>query len=120
MRILAALPDALLWVLESGPTVARHLRQAATDAGIDSRRLVFAPAAPRATHLARMACADLFVDTLFYGAHTVAVEAAAVGLPLLTCPGQRLSSRISASIMQAAGMDAKDYVPGAVTGKCSP
>ena len=120
MRILAALPDALLWVLESGQTVARNLRQAATGAGIDSRRLVFAPSAPRGTHLARMACADLFVDTLFYGAHTVGVEAAAVGLPLLTCPGQRLSSRISASIMQAAGMDEMvvtshdDYVATAV------
>ena len=51
------------------------------------RRIVFAKRVPRTQHLSRHAAADLFLDTLTYGAHSTATDALAGGLPFLTLAG---------------------------------
>ena len=55
-------------------------------------------------HLARLKCADLFLDTLPYNAHATACDALWAGLPLLTCMGQSFAGRVAASLLQAAGL----------------
>ncbi|WP_137129723.1 glycosyl transferase [Rhizobium sp. FY34] len=104
MEIMAAVPNAVLWLLTGGDTVDEHLRQLAEKAGIVRERLVFAPKAPNAKHLARIACADLFLDTFPYGAHSTAADALTVGLPVLTYPGKSFAARFCASIVSAAGI----------------
>ncbi len=104
MRLLARVPGSVLWLLDGGEAVRRNLRRAAAARGIPPERLVFAPRLPRAEHLARHACADLFVDTFYCGAHTTAADALWAGLPVLTCPGHTMASRIGASIVRAAGL----------------
>ena len=53
-----------------------------------SRAADLRSAMPPAEHLARHRCADLFLDTLPYNAHTTASDALWAGLPLLTCRGE--------------------------------
>jgi predicted O-linked N-acetylglucosamine transferase (SPINDLY family) len=59
---------------------------------------------PLAEHLARHRCADLFLDTLPYNAHTTASDALWAGLPVLTCAGEAFASRVGASLLDAVGL----------------
>ena len=54
--------------------------------------------------MARNATADLFLDTYPYGAHTTANDALLAGLPVLTCAGETLVSRIAGSQLAAIGL----------------
>lgn len=60
MRLLAAVPGSVLWLIDGGEAVRRNLQRESAARGIEPVRLVFAPRRPRAEHLARHACADLF------------------------------------------------------------
>ena len=104
MRILAAVPHSVLWLLDSGEQVSRNLRKEAARHGIEEKRLVFAKKAPLKDHLCRVAAADLLLDTLPYNAHTTASDALWVGLPVLTCSGRSFASRVAASLLHAAGL----------------
>jgi predicted O-linked N-acetylglucosamine transferase (SPINDLY family) len=116
MEILNATPGSLLWLLSGGDAVDARLRQIAQAAGIAAERLVFAPKAANAKHLARIALADLFLDTFPYGAHSTAADALTVGLPVMTYAGKSFPARFCASIVSAAGIpelickDPQDYV----------
>ena len=63
MRILAATPDSVLWLIEYNPLANANLRREAEKRGISADRVVFAPFAEQAEHLARLRRADLFLDT---------------------------------------------------------
>ena len=104
MRLLQAVPDSVLWLLERSPEASHRLRQAAVKQGVEPARLVFAPFVEVEAHLARYPLADLFLDTLIYNAHTTAQEALYCGLPVLTCPGRTRAARIGASLVRAAGL----------------
>ena len=105
MRILRALPGAVLWLLAKPEIAEANLRREAAARGIDPSRLVFARFAPREAHLARLANADLFLDTRLVNAHTGASDALRAGVPLLTCAGDSFPSRVAASLVYAAGID---------------
>src|SRR5206468_2435925 len=64
----------------------------------------FAGEAPSESHLARHALADLFLDTLPYGAHATAADALWAGLPVLTRMGETFAGRVGASLLTAAGL----------------
>jgi predicted O-linked N-acetylglucosamine transferase (SPINDLY family) len=104
MRILAATPGAVLWLLADNPPAQGNLRAAAARAGIDPNRLVFASKTPKPAHLGRHRLADLFLDTHTYTAHTTASDALWTGLPVLTCPGPSFAGRVAASLLKASGM----------------
>jgi predicted O-linked N-acetylglucosamine transferase (SPINDLY family) len=104
MRLLAAVPESVLWLLATNADATRDLRAAAAPHGIASERIVFAPSAPFAAHLARHRLADLALDTLPYNAHTTACDALWAGLPIVTCPGVTFPSRVAASLLNAMGL----------------
>ncbi len=104
MRLLKAVPHSVLWLLEDNEAMTRNLRAAASARGVDAARLVFAARLPPAMHLARHRLADLFLDTLPYGAHTTASDALWTGLPLLTCLGKQFDGRVAASLLQTIGL----------------
>lgn len=105
MRILERAPDAVLW-FRLGDEAFSNLRAAATHAGIDPQRLINAPrVADKVDHLARHACADLFLDTLTFNAHSTALDALWAGVPLITSPGATFQSRVTAAILRVAGLD---------------
>ena len=104
MRILASVATGVLWLLEDNDAATRHLRAAAQSHGIDPARLHFAPRIRLDEHLARQACADLFLDTLPYNAHTTASDALWAGLPVLSCRGTTFPGRVGASLLHALGL----------------
>ena len=104
MRIMAAVPGSVLWLLANEADSKDRLRAVATGQGIDPARLVFGPSLPSAQHLARHRLADLFLDTLPYNAHTTASDALWAGLPVLTQMGQAFAGRVAASLLNAVGL----------------
>lgn len=105
MRLLAAVPGSVLWLMSRGDAAQANLRAEATARGIDPARLVFAGRVPRVEdHLARYRQADLFLDTFPYNAHTTAADALLAGLPVVTCMGQSFPSRVAGSLLHAIGV----------------
>jgi predicted O-linked N-acetylglucosamine transferase (SPINDLY family) len=102
MRILAQVPDSVLWLSAANPTAQRNLRREAADRGIEPTRLIFAERlASLPEHLARQRLADLFLDTLPYNAHSTASDALWAGLPVLTQLGESFAGRVAASLLTA-------------------
>jgi len=104
LRLLHQIPDAVLWLRPPVHSSGAHLRNHAMGQGIDPARLVFADHAPQDVHLARHALADLFLDTVPYGAHATAADALSAGLPVLTQLGEIFPGRVGASLLTAAGL----------------
>jgi protein O-GlcNAc transferase len=80
-QILRAVPNSYLWLMEPGDsggsestTKAALLRSVAAE-GVAAQRVLFAPRAAKARHIHRHAAADLFLDTIVYGAHSTATDA---------------------------------------------
>jgi len=89
--------------------------------------LLFADVSERNEHLRRLGCADVFLDTPAYNAHTLGCDALYLGLPMISllrsstrasenqanciCDDQstiatdKLASRVGASLLRAAEVD---------------
>lgn len=111
MRILVAVPDGVLWLVGASETQMANLRAAAVQAGIDPGRIVFTSVVDHETHIARYLAADLFLDTPIYNGHTTALDALWAGLPVLTCPGEIMPSRVAATLVTALGVGDELVVP---------
>jgi predicted O-linked N-acetylglucosamine transferase (SPINDLY family) len=104
MATLRGAPEALLWLRSDNDSVTATLRAHAEAAGIDPARLHFAAAAPRETHLARLASADLFLDSWPYNAHATASDAWRAGVPVLTRTGRSYAARVGTSLATTLGL----------------
>ncbi len=102
--LLQALPQARLWLLHWNTNVENALRAAALERGIASERLHFAPVVPLAQHLARLPCADVYLDAWPCNAHTTAGEALWMGVPVVTLIGATFAQRVAASLLHAVGL----------------
>ena len=104
MRLLEGVAGSVLWLLEANALAEDNLNREAAARGIDPARVVFAGRLPKDEHLARLECADLALDTRIYNGHTSTSDALWAGLPVLTLKGRHFASRVSASILAAAGI----------------
>jgi predicted O-linked N-acetylglucosamine transferase (SPINDLY family) len=104
MSILRAVPGSVLWLLKASTHTEENLRREATNRDVNAERLFFAPKLPMDQHLARQRCADLFLDSLPYNAHTTTSDALWVDLPVLTCMGEAFASRVAASLLRAVDL----------------
>jgi predicted O-linked N-acetylglucosamine transferase (SPINDLY family) len=109
VRILAAVPGSVLWLLGgngSAPStlVTANLKREFAARGLDPARVVFADRRPNAEYLALYRHADLFLDSWPYNAHTTASDALWAGCPVLTFLGETFASRVAASLVTAAGL----------------
>jgi predicted O-linked N-acetylglucosamine transferase (SPINDLY family) len=127
MRLLRETPGSVLWLRAGDGVVTGNLIAEAQRRGVDAARLVFAPRIQAMdAHLARYRAADLFLDTVPYGAHATARDALWAGLPVLTCAGSSFASRVAASLLTALGMPdlvtatLEEYASRAVTLANSP
>lgn len=109
-RVLQRVPQATLWLLQWNTNVQAALVAAARSRGIGAGRLRFAPLLPLDEHLARLACADVFLDAWPCNAHTTAGEALWVGVPVVTLLGRTFAQRVAASLLHQVGLD--DLVAG--------
>ena len=104
MRILTRVDGSRLWLIEDNAAAVRNPRSEPAARGVDGDRLVFSRRIPLGEHLARHQCADLFLDTLPYNAHTTASDALWAGLPVLTLTGKAFAGRVATSLLRAIGM----------------
>jgi predicted O-linked N-acetylglucosamine transferase (SPINDLY family) len=104
MTILGRVPGSVLWLLSGTADTNERLRKFAADRGVAPERIVFADKLPNPEHLARYPLADLFLDSLPYGAHTTAADSLWMNVPILTLPGRSFPSRVCASVVRAAGV----------------
>src|SRR5262249_21773754 len=108
MRLLRLTEGSVLWLLQSNDPACANLREEARKRGGDPQRLGFAPVCEQPQHLARIACADLFLDTLPCHGQTSASDALWAGVPVLTCMGDTFAGCVAASLLHA--VDLSDLV----------
>jgi predicted O-linked N-acetylglucosamine transferase (SPINDLY family) len=104
MSLLRQVPGSVLWLLQSDPIGQENLLKEADRRGVDGSRLIFAPRLPNDKHLARLAHADLVLDTLPYNAHTTASDALWQGVPVITCTGRSFAGRVATSLLHNVGL----------------
>jgi predicted O-linked N-acetylglucosamine transferase (SPINDLY family) len=103
MEILRHTEGSILWLVDDNKWSRDNLCARATIAGIDKARILFAGRVDPAEYMARLALADLFLDTSPYNAGTIASDAIRMGLPLVTLSGESFASRMAARMLQAIG-----------------
>jgi protein O-GlcNAc transferase len=104
MRILGQVDGSVLWLVAEHRTILANLRREAEARGISPDRLVFGTFMDLEQHLPRYRVADLFLDTLPYGAHTTTSDALWMGCPVLTCAGESFAARVAGSLLQTVGL----------------
>ena len=77
-------PRGYLWLLEpsdsgsdgsNGTLSKTSILISAVAAGVSRNRIIFAGRSSKSQHIFRHAAADLFLDTIVYGAHSTATDA---------------------------------------------
>ncbi len=102
--VMREVPRAVLWLKETNGQLHDNVRREAQARGVDPQRVIFARSVSYEAHFARLAQADLFVDTWPYNAHTTAADALWAGVPVVTLYQNSFASRVAASVLNAAGM----------------
>jgi len=117
--------NVVLWLLQSGPAMEKNLRQIAEKKyGLSPDCLVFCEISPKNEHLQRLGCADVFLDTPAYNAHTLGCDALWAGVPMISLlrplvgssnigvedngvfvATEKLASRVGASLLTACGLE---------------
>tara|TARA_Y100000590_G_scaffold326674_1_gene370765 strand:+ start:131 stop:2200 length:2070 start_codon:yes stop_codon:yes gene_type:complete len=105
INILKKVNNSVLWLLEENQTFVNNIKKECDKKNINSERIIFAKRMNLSDHLARHKLADLFLDTIPYGAHTTCSDALWAGLPVLTKIGSTFASRVSASLLKAINLD---------------
>ena len=103
--ILKNAPEkSVFWFYDSGSQSARQaVLTCAKQHGVAENRLYFANKVSIGEAVARMRCADLFLDSLSYSAGATAAMAYWAHLPVLSYAGSRFVSRMGASFAQSLG-----------------
>jgi predicted O-linked N-acetylglucosamine transferase (SPINDLY family) len=104
-EILARLPDSRLLVLGVPEGRAQdELWRDLSAAGVDRERITILPYLLLPDYFARLAAADIALDTAPFSGGTTTCDALWMGVPVITLPGSRPSSRSAASILTTAGL----------------
>jgi len=104
-RILSGTANSLLWLPPMPAAACDNLRRETARRGVDPQRLVFAKWRALPKHQARVALADLALDTWPYNSGTTASDALRAGVPLLTVTGDTFVARMGASLLHSLGLD---------------
>lgn len=106
LRILAEVPNAILWLLRFPDLGEQNLLYFAREWASPevASRIVFTDVAPKGTHITRASIVDLFLDTPECNAHTTAADVAWSGTPILTWGKwkYKMCSRMASSIVSSA------------------
>jgi protein O-GlcNAc transferase len=105
MKILKQVPGSVLWMIGGDDAAEKNLMQASESRGISADRLIFARKLPREDHLARLRLADLALDTRIVNGAITTSDALWAGVPVITLQGSHFASRMSSSILSAAGLE---------------
>ena len=125
--ILRRLPEARLTVFGVAPGRANdELLQRLAAAGIGAERVSLVPFAPLREYYGGFAKVDIALDSTPYSGGTTTCDALWMGVPVLTLPGSRPTSRSAASILTTLGLtdwiasSPEDYVERAARASRNP
>ena len=104
IRVLKKINKSVLWLLEDNIKTSENLKKEAIKNGINPERIIFAKRMPIEEHLSRHNCADLFIDTYPYGAHTTCSDSLWANLPVVTLIGETFASRVAGSVLNSINM----------------
>jgi predicted O-linked N-acetylglucosamine transferase (SPINDLY family) len=117
VEILARLPGARLLVAGIPPGRAQdNLRRDLVQAGVTEERLTIHPYVSLQDYFRLFDAVDIALDTLPYSGGTTTCDALWMGVPVITLPGERPTSRSAASLLTTVGLpewiatSAEDYV----------
>jgi len=106
LRILNAVPNAILWLLRFPDVGEQNLMSFAKEwAGLETAcRIIFTDVAPKGAHITRASVVDLFLDTPECNAHTTAADVIWSGTPIVTWARweYKMCSRMASSIVASA------------------
>ena len=126
MTILERVDNAVMWLLADNVWAHDNMVSRAKAHGIDPARLIFTDRVPPPEYLARLALADLFLDTFPYNAGTTASDALRMGLPVVTLMGKTFAARMAGDLLHSIGLEwgittsLDDYVEKAVEAATNP
>jgi predicted O-linked N-acetylglucosamine transferase (SPINDLY family) len=106
-RVLQAVPGSRLLVKTqtlADPAVQQAIRRRLAEGGVSEDRVeLIAQASTRAEHLALYGRVHVALDSIPYNGTTTTCEALWMGVPVVALLGDRHASRVSASLLSAAG-----------------
>lgn len=104
-EILRNVPQSVLWIAPGSSEVIRsNLLKEAEKRGVAPTSIVFANRQSLADHRARIALADIALDTYPYNSGATASDVLRAGVPLVTCMGETFVSRMAGSLLHTLGM----------------
>jgi len=101
MRLLARIPDAVLWLIDDNPTTTENLQNHARAAQADLSRIVFSARTVHKEFCARLKLCDVYLDTYPYNCGSTTNDVIRAGVPLVTRFGKTMVSRMGLSILSA-------------------
>ena len=105
MKLLKKIKNSVLWLYKSNNYSAINLKKESEKRGVESSRIIFADRVSNEDHLSRIKCADLFLDTFNYNAHTTASDALWSGVPVITKQGKSFSARVCSSLLTSLSLE---------------
>jgi predicted O-linked N-acetylglucosamine transferase (SPINDLY family) len=99
LEILLEIPDSILWLIDDNTATTRNLRDFATVKQADLSQIIFSPRTAHSEYLAKLALADVFLDTFPYNCGSTSNDVIAAGVPLLTMQGNTMVSKMGSSIL---------------------
>ena len=105
ISLLRKIKNSVLWLYKSNSCSAINLKKESENRGVESSRIIFAERVSNEDHLSRIKCADLFLDTFNYNAHTTASDALWSGVPIVTKQGESFSARVCSSLLTSIGLE---------------
>ncbi|MDB5525434.1 MAG: hypothetical protein JWM58_3197 [Rhizobium sp.] len=103
-RVLHSCENSVLWILLFNDFAKQNFLAAVAREGIDPARIIFAPKAHYADHLARLPAIDIALDSFPYNGHTTTSDLLWAGVPVPTYKGTHFASRVSESLLAALGV----------------
>lgn len=97
-----------LVLLSGDAEISKRILESAAYHGIPKTRILFFPRLSKLDYNIVLAISDLFLDTRFYGSHTVASDAIYRYTPVLTLVGNTFASRVSYSLNNALDYSVDD------------
>jgi predicted O-linked N-acetylglucosamine transferase (SPINDLY family) len=119
-EILKRVGNSILWLYVRNEDAKEQILSTAKQQGLDASRFVFAPYVDMETHLKRLPCADLVLDTMPYGNHSTGGFTLMCEVPMMAYRGKSYVASVSASLMKCIGApemiveNEQDYVELAV------
>ena len=104
MNLLKKIDNSILWLYKSNDYSATNLKKESEKRGVESSRIIFAERVSNDLHLSRIRCADLFLDTFNYNAHTTASDALWANIPIITRQGKSFSARVCSSLLKSLNL----------------